>query len=500
MFRIRGDPPAFDEAVLNEILQTHADSFTTVRQFLLDTPTRAQVETVVGHNGRHDASDDPNGRGGAFHHPYTPQFPNSYSPLLSDLIHPYRTLEDGSAPNGPPLTAVSPIQAFGAQVLATGGCRTVPEDAACSSSGVQPENALTPLSNYSFSLSDASPTSDILLNNVPSSTASTRSVTSSPAPSTPASTPPSAHRACLNSAPSREQGSHLLLENPDTNPQLVVEHGVPDHVEHDSGPTDRGDQIIDEVDDQAGDTERESSNVVCTTTNAMLQGDTPSAVLTHDTHVCMRLARKRKRLPDKAPNKGKYVKVSGPKPIPPRQLQDVPSHVKQPDTLLNEIRNHNHLGQGLDFLIQKSFYGFGHPKWFGLLRDACCVLRREDHQWFPTSDGSLAQSYRLVSDLKNNELLGRIMRRYGLVDLVNYRNGCRESQRASHSVLTHMLREARPELRTAFESSVEFQDGLKTLRQELKRGRHWYALTEKFGSGVLAIVPAQPLFGISNTR
>ena len=200
------------------------------------------------------------------------------------------------------------------------------------------------------------------------------------------------------------------------------------------------------------------------------------------------------------PTNGKVVKISGPKPNNPKQLQNVPEHTKQPNKFLDEIRNETEIDQRLAILIQRSFYGFGHPEWFCLLRDTCRILRREHDQRFPTSDGSLAQSFQLVTDLKINELVGAILCRYGLVDLVSRRNGRRKSQRAPSSLLTYMLREVCPELRTAVESFSEFRKGLESLRQELKHGRHWFALSKRFGPGILALVPAHTTFGISNTR
>jgi hypothetical protein len=68
----------------------------------------------------------------------------------------------------------------------------------------------------------------------------------------------------------------------------------------------------------------------------------------------------------------------------------------------------------------------------------------------------------------------------------------------SAKVLKDMLREACPELRTAVDSGPEFKEGLGHLRTALKRGRHWYALSEKFGAGILAAVPVHSGFGLSS--
>ena len=148
-------------------------------------------------------------------------------------------------------------------------------------------------------------------------------------------------------------------------------------------------------------------------------------------------------------------------------------------------------------IIQKLFYGIGHPKWFSHLRNACRILRRKEER-FPTSNGSLPQSFRLVKHVEDNNLAGPILRRYALVDLIRHRNGQRRSQRVSTEVLVSMLREACPELRTAAEESPEFEKGFRDLKHALYRGRHWYALSEKFGPGILALVPAHPAFGLSN--
>jgi hypothetical protein len=61
-----------------------------------------------------------------------------------------------------------------------------------------------------------------------------------------------------------------------------------------------------------------------------------------------------------------------------------------------------------------------------------------------------------------------------------------------------MIREACPELQTATKSSPEFKKRVKELKNALDRGRHWYALSVKFGPGILAIVPAHPAFGLAN--
>jgi hypothetical protein len=154
------------------------------------------------------------------------------------------------------------------------------------------------------------------------------------------------------------------------------------------------------------------------------------------------------------------------------QLLNIPRHMMQPANFLNEILTDNDIDQNYAIMIQKLFYGIGHPQWFRHLRDACRILRRKQDQRFPTSDGSLPQSFRLVIHWKENGLVGRILRRFGFADLVRHRNKRRGSQRVSAKVLKDMLREACPELRTAVDSGPEFKEGLGHLRTALKRGRH----------------------------
>ena len=192
------------------------------------------------------------------------------------------------------------------------------------------------------------------------------------------------------------------------------------------------------------------------------------------------------------------MKTSGPKPFIPLQLQNIPGHMKQPAKFMNEVLTDNDINQKDAIMIQKLFFGIGHPRWFSHLREACRILRAEHAERFPTSNGSLTQTFQLVKHLQDNELAGRILRRYGLVDLVRHRDSQRKSQRVSTTVVINMIREACPELQTATKSSPEFKKRVKELKNALDRGRHWYALSVKFGPGILAIVPAHPAFGLAN--
>lgn len=544
MFRIRGDPPAINDAKFNEILQEQSLLFTTLRQFSLHSPIRKNCEQSAGDKALHGSSCTP---GSTADDLWRRQIPGLFSPMQLDLIPLSRTSEGGFAQDNQPLVLDSPNSALETLALAINGCLdtdTVRKEIGRSSCSDLPDptrllnEAL--FSDDKSSLSDASSISDTIsiwdmssisdepsTRNMPSRTATPIPVDLSPVPSTPASTPPSAHRAHFSPTPGHEEAPPASLEVQEKIAQRVDSHCVSDHgddeddgggrehrivhgkdyqavgIEHGSNWTMNArrerSSLLDNPTDDAGNYRRDDSS---SSWHDSDRGHSSAALPSHDTHAPMQpvmsTATRKRKVPPTEPSN--MTKKPGRKPINPSHLQHIPSYMKQPDTFLNEILSQNNIDHGLAVLIQRSFYGVGHPQWFVLLRDACNILRvQQHHQRFPTSDGSLVQTHRFLSHLKNNDLLGPVLRRYGLADLVRHRNSARQFQRASPSVLSSMIRTCRPELHTATDSSVEFQKGLKLLRQDLSYGRHWYVLSEKFGPGILAVVPAQPPFGVSNS-
>ncbi|KAK4926161.1 hypothetical protein LTR49_006865 [Elasticomyces elasticus] len=536
MLKIRGERPALDEATFHEFLRAQDNAFTTLRQLCSHTPMRKHFGHIMGNEAHHWARRTPETASNTADDLWRDQIPGLFSPLPFDSL-PSKTAE-GEAQQGNQIS----LSASLTQLLAASAPVTreqvstdrVGSNVVRRSSDFPPENAPIHHSDDALSGSDTSSTNDWCwpsdtsftsgassCRSVPTRTPTPDPTTPPPVPSTPASTPLSPHCASFDPVLSDNEAPPITLDN--------LECRVSRDDGDDYATSDPEGHQIRGLDDRVVSTARGRSSPSCETTNSGMEGtsledigdteseedcqnnlslhDTdgnqlPAAGTNHDSHAPIlssesRTSEKRKGSPANVPRKSKVVKVTNRGDLP--HLQDVPSYMKHPHTFLEEIRNQSKLDQGIAVLIQRSLYGFGHPKWFCLLKHACNVLRGQHGQRFPTSDRSLTQSCRLVANVRDNDLIGRVLRRYGLADIVSYRNTTRTSRRASPSTLKRMLRDACPELQTANEDSVEFQDGLKILTQDLKDGRNWYALAQKFGPGILAVVPAQPDFGISNT-
>ena len=465
---IKSNRSEFSGVVFDQVSQEVSNSFATVRQFFLDTPTRAQATSWRAWGDvQNDVNDDMEDVAGMADFLWTPSFPNIFSPQQSDIQatneaspEEHRASNGGGADNVEHEISHQVAAAVEQDAEAVARCDTVSSCRHASSSPFEgPSQTEAPSPSEVSSPSDSSSAND-----VPSPADTPSYEENQSTASTPASTPPSACRESFKPADSHTYPNEMDASSDDQS-EMDCDEG-------DTAPTP---QYI---------PDRETAPPCASPMQVDMPPTSESA------------GRKRKASTGKIQRNDKATKISGPKAFNPLQLQNVPGHMKQPVQFWNEIHTGKDVDSSSATKIQRLFYGIGHPKWFYHLRETCRILREERDQRFPTSDGSLSQCYGADIHLNENGLVGRILRRYNSMELVCHRNGQRKSRRVSSNVLKDMLRKASPELRTAVESSPEFVKGLGHLRSGLNRGRHWYALSEKFGTGILAVVPIHSSFGL----
>lgn len=143
------------------------------------------------------------------------------------------------------------------------------------------------------------------------------------------------------------------------------------------------------------------------------------------------------------------------------QMRAIPAGMLQPQDVEIAICRTTNVGHDRIPILLKLLFGIGHPRWFVQLRLICSTLRTEQKRPFPTSNGTITQSFDLFEHLQDTKAVSSVRRRHCLVDLVRHRNVQRQSrQRASNHKLPDMIREACSELCEVAESSPTFQSRL----------------------------------------
>jgi len=174
-------------------------------------------------------------------------------------------------------------------------------------------------------------------------------------------------------------------------------------------------------------------------------------------------------------------------------------------------------------LLTRLFFAIASPDAFCQLRDACHSARHNVVP-IPQSGGSIAETMKALDGLETTVNMASTMRRYYLVSLVSRRsqrhseytqrslrqaltlsdknNG--SSGRADSRALASMMAEAYPHLkpiRTGRSAARdEYEKKLRSLKDRLVAGQRWLMMEKKFSSGILALVPTQGDYELSNTQ
>ncbi|KAK6424049.1 hypothetical protein LTR81_003436 [Elasticomyces elasticus] len=468
MLKIRGERPALDEATFHEFLRAQDNAFTTLRQLCSHTPMRKHFGHIMGNEAHHWARRTPETASNTADDLWRDQIPGLFSPLPFDSL-PSKTAE-GEAQQGNQIS----LSASLTQLLAASAPVTreqvstdrVGSNVVRRSSDFPPENAPIHHSDDALSGSDTSSTNDWCwpsdtsftsgassCRSVPTRTPTPDPTTPPPVPSTPASTPLSPHCASFDPVLSDNEAPPITLDN--------LECRVSRDDGDDYATSDPEGHQIRGLDDRVVSTARGRSSPSCETTNSGMEGTSLEDI--GDTE----------------------------------SEEDCQNNLSLHDTDGNQLpaagTNHDSHAPILSSESRTSEKRKGSPANVPRKSKVVKVTNRGDLPHLQDVPSYMKHPHTFLEEIR------RVLRRYGLADIVSYRNTTRTSRRASPSTLKRMLRDACPELQTANEDSVEFQDGLKILTQDLKDGRNWYALAQKFGPGILAVVPAQPDFGISNT-
>jgi hypothetical protein len=159
-------------------------------------------------------------------------------------------------------------------------------------------------------------------------------------------------------------------------------------------------------------------------------------------------------------------------------------------------------------LLARRFYVIASPDAVCQLRDACLAIREEQGIALPSLSDTVADVVRSLDALDTSLFASAILRRYHLMRLVEHRQALLQTiQARSHKgislgdsafnrdesqVLTELLAAAHPGLkppRKLSQASHDYRKLRERMKARLKHGQNWYALSERFGPAVLALVP-----------
>ena len=159
-------------------------------------------------------------------------------------------------------------------------------------------------------------------------------------------------------------------------------------------------------------------------------------------------------------------------------------------------------------LLARLFYAIAGPDSVCQLKDACLAIREEQGIALPSLSDTVADVVRSLDALDTSLFASAILRRYHLMRLVQHRQALLQTiQARSHKgislgdsafnrnesqVLTELLAAAHPGLRPPRklnQASHDYRQLHEKMKARLKHGQNWYALSERFGPAILALVP-----------
>lgn len=174
-------------------------------------------------------------------------------------------------------------------------------------------------------------------------------------------------------------------------------------------------------------------------------------------------------------------------------------------------------------LLTRLFFAIASPDAFCQLRDACHSVRHNLGS-IPQLGGNIAETMKALDNLETTVNMASTVRRYYLVSLVALRSQrqskytqqrLRQSRTvgeenevslrpADSQALTSMMAEAYPDLNPVQENVSsgrdEYEKKRRSLQNRLVAGQKWLMMEKEFSSGILALVPMQGDYELSNTQ
>ncbi|KAF2183620.1 hypothetical protein K469DRAFT_784881 [Zopfia rhizophila CBS 207.26] len=226
---------------------------------------------------------------------------------------------------------------------------------------------------------------------------------------------------------------------------------------------------------------------------------------------------KRKRATSGVPQRGTRRKINNEAPVDEEPILPkvhIPRGLIKPDTVWKALPSSKNLK-----LLTRLFYAIASADAVRQLRDSFQVTRGEQKDASLSSPDTIAGLVRSLDMLDTCAITSAILRRYQLIRLVEYRetllkemvlkrrravatvNGALD--RIDSQVLTKLLADAYPHLKQQgriSQASDEYQRLHSKMKNRLKLGQNWYALSTRFGSPVLALVPTGDDVHITSTE
>ena len=202
----------------------------------------------------------------------------------------------------------------------------------------------------------------------------------------------------------------------------------------------------------------------------------------------------------------------------------------EPWTIFNRfLERSTQVGVSFDqnrcYLLTRFFYAIASPDAFSQLRDACEMLRAGKFHISRSTDG-VASATKALDGLETSIHVASVLRRYHLVTLHDSRSRLQTSlkatpkrtktkvnedmeaddvsKRSSSQMLVTMMAEAYPKLKPTRtnrgKDKDDYNQKLRTLQDRLMAGHRWSKLAESFDLGILALVPTQGDYQLSNTE
>ncbi|KAF2752499.1 hypothetical protein EJ05DRAFT_320606 [Pseudovirgaria hyperparasitica] len=196
-----------------------------------------------------------------------------------------------------------------------------------------------------------------------------------------------------------------------------------------------------------------------------------------------------------------------------------------PWSIYSEFKRHDvRCGTGFDhnrlYLLTKLFYAIGSPDAFSQLRDTSSILRTRTislHQSSQDLNGTIAE----LDQLEASVHASSVLRRYHLVHLYSLRQKL-QAQRGQNSkrlrpdreigrtsghtgsqILAKIMVEAYPDVKATRQSRTKGKDEygrkLQTLKGRLLAGHRWSTLAHAFAPGILALMPTQGDYQVTNS-
>jgi hypothetical protein len=159
-------------------------------------------------------------------------------------------------------------------------------------------------------------------------------------------------------------------------------------------------------------------------------------------------------------------------------------------------------------LLTRLFYTIAGSDAVCQLRNACLAIREEQGIALPLLSDTVANVVYSLDTLDASLFTSAILRRYHLMRLVQHRQTLLQTIQARNykgispddwafnrdesQVLTELMAAAYSNIKQPRKLKQASRDYLKQrqkMKDRLKHGQNWYALSERFGSAVLALVP-----------